>query len=142
MPSTRTCEWLPQIAHFNIFVHAHKNANEPATSLPQVRNCGRTPAAVVLSVMAVVIPLLDADFAKPPISSTTVSRLQVISSWQATGKINKWRSAHCGLRQVSLVAPTPAANLATRRGEWGNIGHWGIPATLETGESITLTLWQ
>ena len=28
------------------------------------------------------------------------------------------------------------------RGEWGNIGHWGIPATLETGESITLTLWQ
>ena len=28
MPSTRICEWLPQIAHFNIFVLAHKNANE------------------------------------------------------------------------------------------------------------------
>jgi hypothetical protein len=31
VPSTRISEWLPQIAHFNIFVHAHKNANEPAT---------------------------------------------------------------------------------------------------------------
>jgi hypothetical protein len=30
VPSTRTREWLPQIAHFNIFVLAHKNANEPA----------------------------------------------------------------------------------------------------------------
>ena len=61
VPSTRICEWLPQIVHFSIFVHAHKNANEPATNLPQVRNCGRTPAAVVLSViivMAVATPLL------------------------------------------------------------------------------------
>jgi hypothetical protein len=45
VPSTRTREWLPQIAHFNIFVLAHKNANE----------WGKTPAAVVLSVMADVI---------------------------------------------------------------------------------------
>jgi hypothetical protein len=34
-----------QIAHFNIFVLAHKNANEPAGVLPEV----------VLSVMADVI---------------------------------------------------------------------------------------
>jgi hypothetical protein len=26
----RISEWLPQIAHFNIFVLAHKNAKEPA----------------------------------------------------------------------------------------------------------------
>ena len=45
VPSTRIREWLPQIAHFNIFVLAHKNAIEPATSLLQVRSCGRTPAA-------------------------------------------------------------------------------------------------
>ena len=38
VPSTRICEWLPQIAHINIFVFAHKNANEPATSQ---RICGR-----------------------------------------------------------------------------------------------------
>ena len=30
---TLNTKWLPQIAHFNIFVLAHKNANEPATSL-------------------------------------------------------------------------------------------------------------
>jgi hypothetical protein len=35
--SARISEWLPQIAYFNIFVLAHKNANEPS---------------VVLSVMA------------------------------------------------------------------------------------------
>jgi hypothetical protein len=29
-----------QIAHFNIFVHAHKNANEPATSLQLWQNSG------------------------------------------------------------------------------------------------------
>jgi hypothetical protein len=44
-----------QIVHFNIFVLAHKNANEPAGVLPQWQNSGRTPAAVVLSVMADVI---------------------------------------------------------------------------------------
>jgi hypothetical protein len=55
VPYTRTREWLSQIAHFNIFVLAHKNANEPAEVLPQWQNSGRTPAAVVLSVMADVI---------------------------------------------------------------------------------------
>jgi hypothetical protein len=55
VPSTRTREWLPQIAHFNIFVLAHKNANEPAGFLPVWQKPGRTPAAVVLSVMADVI---------------------------------------------------------------------------------------
>jgi hypothetical protein len=57
VPTTRISEWLPQIAHFNIFVLAHKNANEPAGVLPDCL-CGRTPAAVVLSLMAYVIPLL------------------------------------------------------------------------------------
>jgi hypothetical protein len=32
--------WLPQIAHFNIFVFADKNANEPAGVLPQWQNSG------------------------------------------------------------------------------------------------------
>jgi hypothetical protein len=41
-------EWLPQIAHFNIFVIAHKNANEPAGDC----HSGRTQAALVLGVMA------------------------------------------------------------------------------------------
>jgi hypothetical protein len=34
VPSTRISEWLPQIAHLNLFVPAHKNANEPAIVLP------------------------------------------------------------------------------------------------------------
>jgi hypothetical protein len=38
--STRISEWLPQIAHFNIFLHAHKNANEPAGVLPLWQNSG------------------------------------------------------------------------------------------------------
>jgi hypothetical protein len=59
VPSTRISEWLPQIAHFNIFVLAHKNADEPAGVLPQWQNFGRNPAAVVLSVMADVIELWD-----------------------------------------------------------------------------------
>jgi hypothetical protein len=29
----RVGEWLQQIAHLNIFKHAEKNDNEPATSL-------------------------------------------------------------------------------------------------------------
>jgi hypothetical protein len=33
---------LLQIAHFNIFVLAHKNANEPAGVLPQWQNSGST----------------------------------------------------------------------------------------------------
>jgi hypothetical protein len=56
--STRTSEWLPQIAHFSIFVLAHKNASEPAGVLPLWQNSGRTPAAVVLSVLPDVTPLL------------------------------------------------------------------------------------
>jgi hypothetical protein len=55
VPSTRTCEWLPQIAHFNIFVLANKNANEAAGFPPVWQKPGRTPAAVVFSVMADVI---------------------------------------------------------------------------------------
>jgi hypothetical protein len=35
-----TCERLPEIAHFHICVHAHKNAYE------QVSNCGKTLAVV------------------------------------------------------------------------------------------------
>jgi hypothetical protein len=57
VPSTRVSERLPQIAHFNIFVLAHKNGNEPAGVLPLWQNLGRTSAAVVLSVVADVIPL-------------------------------------------------------------------------------------
>jgi hypothetical protein len=34
---------------------AHKNANEPAGVLPHWQNSGRSPAAVVLSVMADVM---------------------------------------------------------------------------------------
>jgi hypothetical protein len=59
VPSTRISEWLPYIAHFDIFVLAHKNVNEPTGVLPQWQNSGRTPAAVVLSVMADVSPLSD-----------------------------------------------------------------------------------
>jgi hypothetical protein len=58
VPSTRIGEWLPQIAHFNIFVLAHKNANEPAGVLPQWQNSRRTPAAFVLNVLANVIGIL------------------------------------------------------------------------------------
>jgi hypothetical protein len=47
VPSSRTREWLPQIAHFNIFVPAHKNANELAGFLPGGQKPGRTPAAVL-----------------------------------------------------------------------------------------------
>jgi hypothetical protein len=47
VPSSRAREWLPQIAHFNIFVLAHKNANEPAGFLPVWQKPGRTPAAVL-----------------------------------------------------------------------------------------------
>jgi hypothetical protein len=42
VPSTRISEWLPQIAHFNIFVLAHKNANEPAGVLPLWQNSSST----------------------------------------------------------------------------------------------------
>ena len=42
-------ERLPQIAHFNIFVLAHKNADEPETVC-------RPVAAVQLSVIENVIP--------------------------------------------------------------------------------------
>jgi hypothetical protein len=40
VPSTRIIEWLPQIVHFNIFVLAHENANEPAGVLPLWQNSG------------------------------------------------------------------------------------------------------
>jgi hypothetical protein len=40
VPSTHTREKLPQIAHFNIFVPAHKNANELAGILPHLQNPG------------------------------------------------------------------------------------------------------
>jgi hypothetical protein len=40
VPSTRISEWLPQIAHVNIFVLAHKHANEPAGVLSQWQNSG------------------------------------------------------------------------------------------------------
>jgi hypothetical protein len=35
-------------------------------------------------------------------------------SWQATDKNDALSSAHCGLRQVSSIAPSPAASQATR----------------------------
>jgi hypothetical protein len=54
MPSTRISEWLLRLLIL-IFLLAHKNANEPARGLPHWHNSGRTPAAVVLSVMADVI---------------------------------------------------------------------------------------
>jgi hypothetical protein len=54
VPSTRISEWLPLIAHFNIFVQTHKNADVPAGVLPQWQNSGSR----VLSVMADVIPHL------------------------------------------------------------------------------------
>jgi hypothetical protein len=38
--STRISEWLPQIAHLNIFIQTHKNAYEPAGILPQWQNSG------------------------------------------------------------------------------------------------------
>jgi hypothetical protein len=47
VPSARTREWLPHIALFNIFVLAHKKANEPAGFLPHRLKPGRTPAAVL-----------------------------------------------------------------------------------------------
>jgi hypothetical protein len=42
---------MPQIAHFNIFVHAHKNAKSVAATVAELRQ------QFVLSVTAVVIPL-------------------------------------------------------------------------------------
>jgi hypothetical protein len=37
------------------------------------------------------------------------------TNWQATGENDARSSAYSGLRQVSPVAPIPAASLATRR---------------------------
>jgi hypothetical protein len=48
VPSSRTREWLPQIAHFNIFVLAHKNANEPAGFLPVWQKPGSCVMADVI----------------------------------------------------------------------------------------------
>jgi hypothetical protein len=59
VPSTCISEWLPHITHFNTFVLTHKNANEPARVMLQWQNSDRTSAAVVLSVMADVIPFLQ-----------------------------------------------------------------------------------
>jgi hypothetical protein len=59
VPSTRISEWLPQIAHFNIFVLAHKDAYEPAGDLPLWQNSYRISTAVALSVMADVIGFCD-----------------------------------------------------------------------------------
>ena len=55
VPSTRTREWLPQIAHFNIFVLAHKNANEPAGFLPGSAGVAETRQNSGSCVMADVI---------------------------------------------------------------------------------------
>jgi hypothetical protein len=57
VPSTLISEWLPKIAHLNIFVLAHKNANGLVGVLPLWQKSGRSPTAVVLTVMADVIPL-------------------------------------------------------------------------------------
>jgi hypothetical protein len=43
VPSTRICDWPPEIAHWNIFVHAHKNA----ASLQLGQNSGRRVLLVV-----------------------------------------------------------------------------------------------
>jgi hypothetical protein len=48
VPSSRTREWLPQIAHLNIFVLAHKNANEPAGFLPVWQKPGSCVIADVI----------------------------------------------------------------------------------------------
>jgi hypothetical protein len=54
VPSTRISEWLPQIAHYNIFVLAHKNANEPASVAELRQNSG---SSCVKCYMADVMPL-------------------------------------------------------------------------------------
>jgi hypothetical protein len=53
VPSSRTREWLPQIeiAHFNIFVLAHKNANEPAGFLPVWQKPGSCVMADVIGFL-------------------------------------------------------------------------------------------
>jgi hypothetical protein len=48
VPSSRTREWLPQIARFNIFVLAYKNANEPAGFLPVWQKPGSCVMADVI----------------------------------------------------------------------------------------------
>jgi hypothetical protein len=55
--SSRTREWLPQIAHFNIFVLAHKNANEPAGFLPVWQNSGSCVMADVISFCCKLLEL-------------------------------------------------------------------------------------
>jgi hypothetical protein len=50
---TRTCEWLPEIAHLHIFVHVHKNADEPVTNLQL--HIAKLWQGFVAKCMAVVI---------------------------------------------------------------------------------------
>jgi hypothetical protein len=45
-------------------------------------------------------------------SSREISDQYRFTSWQATGKNDARSSAHCGLRRVSPIAPSFAANLA------------------------------
>jgi hypothetical protein len=52
VPSTRITEWLPKITHFNIFVLAHKNANEPATNLELWQNSGSSLCQVLWLVLS------------------------------------------------------------------------------------------
>jgi hypothetical protein len=57
VPSSRTREWLPQIAHFNIFVLAHKNANEPAGFLPVWQKPGSCVMADVIGFCGKLLEL-------------------------------------------------------------------------------------
>jgi hypothetical protein len=47
--------------------------------------------------------------------ATQISDQYRFTGWQATRKNDAWSCAHCGLRRVSPIAPTPAVSLATRR---------------------------
>ena len=103
----RICEWLQQIAHLNISMHAHKYSNEPATTLPQLCKSCASLAGLLQSFVAVVIGFLASFNLQLACFMAVVWQLTAIttiavgislpSSVQAEKQVFKVRGHHLGI---------------------------------------------
>ena len=88
---------------------------EPVTTTLRYADlCGLVMTLMALLIIKVVIVEGHGIFLYSDAYKSRIAPLLQVSM-QTTGKNDEWSSAHCGLRQVSPVAPTFAASLATRR---------------------------
>jgi hypothetical protein len=106
----RIREWLPQIAHFNIFVLAHKNANEPAAQVSAGvaetrQNSGSCVISDVIPVLELKLGMRQGSCLAPAFFATdilmTLSNLVMPLNW---GILN----AYDEFQEISSYSYKPA----------------------------------